>query len=127
MSEIDAFDSELNELQKTICIDLHGLIESNLKNSTSKLYHGSPVWFIKDNPIVGYSIKKEGVSLLLWSEQSFLNKGLKAVGKYKAAEVILKNTDSIDKAKIKEWITESNEVQWNYKDIIKNKGKLEPL
>lgn len=127
MSEIDAFDSELNEAQKMICLELHGLIEKNLKNSTSKLYHGSPVWFINENPIVGYSIKKEGVSLLFWSGQGFRNKGLKAIGKYKAAELVFKNADPIDKATIIEWITESNEVQWNYKDIIKNKGKLEPL
>lgn len=127
MDAIEAFDNGLTEPQKTICKDLHGLIEASLKGSSSKLYHGSPVWFIQENPIVGYSIKKEGVSLLFWSGQGFSGEGLRAIGKYKAAEAVFQKPDSMDKSKIEGWIGESINVQWNYKDIVKNKGKLELL
>ncbi len=85
MNDIDGFDGELKEPEKAICKELHALIEGNLPDSDSRLYHGSPVWFIKDNPIVGYSIKKEGVALLFWSGQGFATPGLRAAGKHKAA------------------------------------------
>lgn len=127
MDEIDAFDSGLKEPEKGICRDLHGLIAGQLPGSSSKLYHGSPVWFLQDNPIVGYSIKKAGVSLLFWSGQGFGREGLRPAGKHKAAEAIFQEKEGIDKARVKAWLEESIAVQWNYRDIVKNKGRLEPL
>jgi len=43
------------------------------------------------------------------------------------AEAIFQGKEAIDKARLKGWLEESIRVQWNYKDIVKNKGRLEPL
>jgi hypothetical protein len=127
MTDTHAFDIELIGKEKEICLKLHSILAKFLTNSTSKLYHGSPVWFINGNPIAGYSIKKSGIALLFWSGQSFRSEGLKPVGKYKAAEIIFQNPEDIDCAHLENIFSEAINVQWNYRDIMKNKGKLELL
>lgn len=127
MKEIEDFNNKLSENDKAICCLLREVIEKSLKNSNAKLYHGSPVWFIHENPIVGYSKKKEGVALLFWSGQSFTKPGLKAIGKFKAAEIIYNKLERVDLEQIKDWLLESMKIQWDYKDIIKNKGEMELL
>ncbi len=53
---------EYNNLQKKdiqeICDVLESTIHTVLKKSESKIWHGSPVWFIEGNPIVSYSVQK---------------------------------------------------------------------
>jgi len=127
MEEIEAFDGGLKGAEREICVDLHSLIAGHLPGSSQKMFHGSPVWFLRDNPIVGYSIKKEGVALLFWSGQGFATGGLRAVGKHKAAEAVYRTRAEIDRARVLAWLGESTAVQWNYRDIVKNQGKLELL
>jgi hypothetical protein len=98
-----------------------------LNNSECKLFHGSPVWFIDDNPIVGYSKKSNKISLLFWSGQSFTEKGLSVVGKFKAAEINYSYLNEIDYINLEKWLIESQKIIWNYKDIRKNNGSLSLL
>ena len=49
-----------------ICNFLTNFIVENLKSSSNKLWHGGPVWFIDGNPVVGYWVRKHGVTLLFW-------------------------------------------------------------
>jgi hypothetical protein len=45
------------------------------------------VWFLDENPLVGVTAQASGaVQLLFWAGQSFEEPGLKALGKFKAAE-----------------------------------------
>lgn len=55
---------------KKLCVLLRKEIEKALPSATSKLWHGSPVWFINDNPVVAYTVRKVGVTVLFWSGQS---------------------------------------------------------
>ena len=50
---------------RTICDLLRELIDTALPKATAKVWHGSPVWFIDDNPIVGYNANAKAVNLLL--------------------------------------------------------------
>lgn len=111
---------------KKICALLRAEINKALPASktTSKIWHGSPVWFIKDNPVVGYSVRKVGVTLLFWSGQSFTHKGLSKEGSFKAAEMKYLTVADVNVADVRKWLKECKTVQWNYKDIVKNKGKL---
>jgi len=127
MKEINEYDSNLDEPEMEICKELHQIINQYLINSTSKLYHSAPVWFIENNPIVGYSKKKEGVALLFWSGQGFSIRGLKPIGKHKAAEIIYQNLQSINKEELAAWLQESIKIQYNYKEIIKNEGEFKLL
>ncbi len=107
-----------------ICRQLAQLIQDNLADSTNKLWHGGPVWFIDGNPVVGYWVRKHGVALLFWSGQSFDEPGLENEGKFKAAQIKYTDVSQINESDVKRWLQKAHDIQWNYKDIIKNKGQL---
>ena len=99
-------------------------IDSALPQATSKLWHGSPVWFIDGNPIVGYSKLKQHVQLLFWSGQSFDDAGLAPVGKHKAAEAVFTSPSEIDPDQLAIWLNKAVEIQWDYQNIVKRNGEL---
>ncbi len=125
MDQIDEYSSQLDPDLKMICKKLRQEIDNRISNGQSRLYHGAPVWFIDGNPIVGYSLKKGAIALLFWSGQSFEESGLTPLGKYKAAEISINDIGQIDEDKLAKWLSESQRTIWNYKNMIKNKGKLE--
>lgn len=124
--------SQYNKLQtknlKDICASLEVQINKNLKKSESKLWHGSPVWFIDGNPIVSYSVRKNSrVSLMFFSGQSFDEADLKAEGKFKAAEIFYTDVKEVKITHLKRWLTKAKNIQWDYKNIVKMKGKLKRI
>lgn len=123
-SYIDLLSSQ--EDQK-ICTLLSEQINIHLTNSTSKLRHGHPVWFLNDNPIVWYSIQKRGIVLLFRSGQSFDESGLKSEWKFKAAEVVYTHSDQINTTDLTRWLDKSKTIQRDYKNVVKRKGKLEKI
>lgn len=102
-------------------------IDAALPEAENKVWHAHPVWFLDGNPVVGYSKLKGGVRLLFWSGQSFASPGLKPEGKFKAAEARFASADQVDKAALRGWLRECQEVQWDYKNIVRRKGVLERL
>jgi hypothetical protein len=128
---LDADTSKYNESQagaeRQICDLLAGEIERGLPEAENKLWHGHPVWFLDGNPIVGYSKLKDSVRLLFWSGQSFATPGLAKEGKFKAAEARYTSAEQIDTVRLRAWLSESRAIQWDYKNIVKRKGKLERL
>jgi hypothetical protein len=110
---------------KEVCNFLELNINKFLKKSESKIWHGSPVWFIEGNPIVSYSVRKNGtVSLMFFSGQSFEEKDLKPEGKFKAAEIFYSDVKEIRITHLKRWLKKSATIQWDYKNIVKRKGVL---
>ena len=87
-----------------MCDSLRGLIDKALPKATSKVWHGSPVWFSGENPVVGYSAKKKAVSLLFWNGQAMGEEDLKPVGKYGAAEAVFVDASEIDPAAVRRWL-----------------------
>ncbi len=112
---------------KDVCSLLAKEIDSNLKFTECKIWHGSPVWFIEGNPIVGYGVLKNCVRLLFWSGQSFDEPRLVKEGSFKAADIRYTKVDQVDTKELKRWLKKSEEIQWDYKNIIKRKGVLERL
>lgn len=86
-----------------------------------------PVWFLDGNPIVGFSKLKGCVRLLFWSGQSFDEPKLAEEGKFKAAEARYTSVDQIDRAALTRWLEKSRETQWDYKNIVRRKGRLERM
>ena len=76
---------------------------------------------------MGYSKLKNGVRLLFWSGQSFKEKGLKKEGSFKAAEARFTATDQVELQKLGRWLEEARDIQWDYKNLIRRKGRLERL
>jgi hypothetical protein len=89
---------------RTICELLRELIDATIPKSTSRIWHGSPVWFIDDNPVVGYNVTAKSVNLLFWNGQAFDESGLKPVGKYRAAQAIFSDASQIDPKRIGHWL-----------------------
>lgn len=102
-------------------------IDRALPEAENKIWHAHPVWFLDGNPIVGYSKLKHCVRLLFWSGQSFRTPGLGKEGKFKAAEARFTSADQVDTALLQKWLAESRDTQWDYKNIVRRKGKLERL
>lgn len=124
--------AEYNKLQtkdvKDICDSLESSINKSLKKSESKLWHGSPVWFLDGNPAVSYSVRKDGrVALMFFSGQSFEEKDLKPEGKFKAAEIFYTNLEEIKITQLKKWLKKAATIQWDYKNIVKRKGVLQKI
>jgi hypothetical protein len=123
--------SEYNNIQsegnKKICKILKQEIDKELKESKSMIWHGGPVWFLDDNPVVGHWVRKEGVQLLFWSGQSFDEPHLEPEGKFKASQKIFLSASDINKIELQKWLRKSRDIQWDYKNIVKRKGELERL
>lgn len=111
---------------KAICRRLAEQIDRALPDAENKVWHAHPVWFLDGNPIVGYSKLKDCVRLLFWSGQSFKERGLKKEGTFKAAEARYTAPDQVDAEKLGRWLAEARDVQWDYKNLIRNR-KLERL
>lgn len=102
-------------------------IYEHLPEAEYKIWHAHPVWFLDGNPVVGYSKLKDCIRLLFWSGQSFDEKGLSNEGSFKAAEMRYTSADQVDKEDLKRWLGKARDIQWDYKNIVKRKGKLERL
>lgn len=121
------YHAKLDPVDRAICELLANAIESHLAEAENKVWHAHPVWFLEGNPIVGYSKLKGCVRLLFWSGQSFDEEGLKSEGKFKAAEARYTSADQVDLKQLQRWLTKARDIQWDYKNIVKRKGKLERL
>lgn len=125
--EIQEYNDSLSVQDKQICDLLANEIDLHLIKSENKIWHAHPVWFLEGNPIVGYSKLKDSVRLLFWSGQSFDEEGLQKEGSFKAAEARYTSVDQINKADLKRWLKKAEDIQWDYKNIVKRKGVLERL
>lgn len=65
--------------------------------------------------------------LLFWSGQSFDEPGLTPEGKFKAAEARYTDVNEVNTKDLKRWLKKSKDIQWDYKNIVKRKGRLERL
>ena len=126
-TEIQQYHESLAAQDEAIARTLARLICKHLKNAQAKIWHRHPVWFIEGNPIVGYSRIKSGLRLMFWSGQSFEEDALQASGSFKAAVIIYTSSGQIEESKLKNWLKKAEEIQWDYKNIVKRKGQLERL
>ncbi|ALR30680.1 hypothetical protein ATE47_09140 [Chryseobacterium sp. IHB B 17019] len=124
-SDIQKYTSSQTEPDQEICSKLSEIIDENLPNAESKIWHAHPVWFLEGNPIVGYSKQKKGIRLMFWSGKSFNEDLLNVHGeKFQDASVFYNDVSEIDEEDIKRCLKKSEKIQWDYKNIVKRKGEL---
>lgn len=119
-----AYNAAQSEADQKICNALSKAIDKHLKCAECKIWHRHPVWFIEGNPIVGYSKLKDCIRLMFWSGRSFDEPGLEAEGGFKTAGVRYTDANQIVAKDLKRWLAKGAEIQWDYKNIVKRKGKL---
>jgi hypothetical protein len=127
-TEIQTYNNRQTTADREICHLLATTIDSVLSEAESKIWHAHPVWFLNGNPIVGYSKQKAGWRLMFWSGAGFEEEKLNVPGKkFKDASVFYATVEQINTKDLKRWLKKSRESQWDYKNIVKRKGKLERL
>lgn len=127
-TEIKNFNESQNESEREICEYLANVIEKELPEAESKIWHRHPVWFLEGNPTVGYSKLKAGIRLMFWSGMDFGEEKLQpGTGKFKDASILYTSAEQVDKEDLKRWLEKSTQIQWDYKNLIKRKGTLVKL
>ncbi len=126
-TEIQDYNNQLLTEDKAICDLLARTIYAELSDAENKIWHAHPVWFLDGNPIVGYSKLKNSVRLLFWSGQSFEEDLLQNEGKFRAAEIRYTAVEEVNIVNLKRWLAKAAHIQWDYKNIVKRKGRLERL
>lgn len=121
-ADVADYNAALSEPAKSVCNALLEAIEASLPDAEAKVWHGHPVWFLNENPLVGYSQQKAGVQLLFWSGKSFPTGGLEPVGKHQAAGLTLKQVADLDQALLASWLKEAREIQWDYANVVKRRS-----
>ena len=109
-----------------ICHALRAEVDAVLPKATSKIWHRSPVWFIGENPVVGYNVtSKKGINLLFWNGQSFKEPALKAVGKFKAAQIQFTDVSEIDPEALRRWLKRAGTDIWDGRSYFLSQKALQ--
>ena len=122
-----AYNDALTPADKAICDLLAAEIDRALADAENRIWHRNPVWFLDGNPVAGYDKLKHCVRLLFWSGQSFDEDGLKNEGSFKAAEARYIDVAQVDVEALQRWLGKARDIQWDYKNIVKRKGRLERI
>ncbi len=127
--DIITYNKAQSTEDKEICNVLAEEICKHLPEAENKIWHAHPVWFLEENPIVGYDKLKAGVRLMFWSGVTFEEEQLVAgkSGKFKDASVTYTSASQINTKDVKRWLKKAKDIQWDYKNIVKRKGVLERL
>ena len=123
--DIKAYNNAQSDADKKICNLLATEISANLPEAENKIWHAHPVWFLDGNPVAGYSKQKAGIRLMFWSGDSFEEEALQpGTGKFKDASVFYSSAEEINSRDLKRWCKKARDIQWDYKNIVKRRGKL---
>jgi hypothetical protein len=126
--DIKSYNSAQTANDKAICNALANALDENLPKAESKIWHAHPVWFLDGNPIAGYSKQKTGIRLMFWSGASFEEADLQpGTGKFQDASHFYTSPEKLNVKDLKRWCTKAKKIQWDYKNIVKRKGKLEKI
>jgi hypothetical protein len=126
-SPIAAYNNAQASNEKKICVALAKAIDKGLPKADRKVWHGHPVWFDDGNPLVGYAVRKAGVQLLFWSGRAFDETELLPEGTFQAAHIYYASPTEIKVTKLARWLRKAKTMQWDYKNIVKRRGKLEKI
>ena len=125
--DTQAYNRAQSDADRAICDLLAREIDRALPEAENKIWHRHPVWFLDGSPVAGYSKLKSCIRLLFWSGQSFEEPGLQDEGSFKAAEARYTDAAQVEVEALQRWLGKARDIQWDYKNIVKRKGKLERL
>jgi hypothetical protein len=110
---IAAYASKQDAQRAAICSALQSAINELLPQASPKLWHGIPVWFLGENPVVGYTARKQGVMLMFWNGQHFAEPELEASGSFHMAQIAYHDAAEIDRGKLAGWLAKAGTSIWD--------------
>jgi Domain of unknown function (DU1801) len=110
---IDNFADGLDPDLVAVCAKLRETIDKHLPQATSKLWHAIPVWFVGENAVAGYDIRKTGIVLMFWNGQNFKTPGLEASGSFHVGQILYTDPAQIDEALMASWLAEAGTNIWD--------------
>jgi hypothetical protein len=123
---IAEYDSAQSPPQASVCRKLRAEIERALPEATSKVWHGSPVWFVGDTPVVGYNVAAKGdVVLLFWNGQAFGDPALEPIGKFKAAQIQFGAVSQIKVTPLRRWLKKAGTDIWDVSGIRRQRARAQ--
>jgi uncharacterized protein YdhG (YjbR/CyaY superfamily) len=123
--EILRYNQRQEAGHKVVCNQLAEEIAKALPDADSKIWHAHPVWFLNDNPIVGYSKQKPGIRLMFWSGADFEEAKLNILGeKFKDSSIFLNEAADVPLRDLRRWLKKARSIQWDYKNLVRRKGRL---
>ena len=126
--DIQAYNDSQTAEEREVCNILAGEINRHLPEAENKIWHAHPVWFLDGNPIAGYSKLKDGIRLMFWSGMDFDEEKLQpGTGKFRDASLRYTDAGQINREDLKRWLEKSRDIQWDYKNLVKRKGRLERI
>jgi len=121
---IAEYDAAQSPAEAAVCRKLRAEIERALPEATSKVWHGSPVWFVGDTPVAGYNVPaRGGVVLLFWNGRSFGDPALRPVGKFKAAEIHFGAVSEIRVTPLRRWLKKAGTDIWDVSLIRRQRAR----
>ena len=123
-----AYNQKQQPGHQEVCDLLAREIDRHLPEAQNKVWHAHPVWFLEGNPIVGYSKQKPGIRLMFWSGAGFDEPDLDVVGKkFRDASIFYNEVAEVDPIALELWLRKTREIQWDYKNLARRKGRLQRL
>ena len=119
---ISSYDAAQRATEASICRRLRKEIERALPKASSKVWHGAPVWFVGDTPVVGYNVAaKGGVVLLFWNGRAFEDPALTPIGKFKAAQAHFGAASEIEPAPLRGWLNRAGTQIWDTSALLRKR------
>ena len=123
-TSIPAYDAAQRAAEASICRRLRKEIERALPAASSKVWHGAPVWFVGETPVVGYNVAaKGGVVLLFWNGRAFEDPALTPIGKFKAAQARYANVSEIKEAPLRRWLKTAGTEIWDIEEVRRARAR----
>ncbi len=111
--DIARYAARLDAQRAAICASLQKSLDAGLPQATSKLWHAIPVWFVGENPVVGFTARKTGVMLMFWNGQHFDEPELEASGSFHMAQIPFNDASEIDEGKLSRWLQKAGTSIWD--------------
>jgi hypothetical protein len=118
-ASIAAYSRAQTPALRSICERLRAWIDAEIPGAMSKVWHGSPVWFVGENPVVGYSTSAHAVRLLFWNGQAFREPDFEPVGKYGAAQAVISEAEQLDAKAVRRWLKKARTYVFDSKAFFK--------
>ena len=121
---VAGYDAAQSAAEASICRRLRAEIDRALPAATSKVWHGAPVWFLGETPVVGYHVPaRGGVVLLFWNGRAFDDPGLQPIGKFRAAQARFGDAAEIKAARLRRWLKKAATELWDVSAIRRRRSR----